>query len=244
MVFTIVATIGSLILFAKPWNISSYMVNKIFDAVYLSTVTAFTASVITTLVGVPIGYIFARTSFIGKSFIEALTLIAFAMPPVAVGVSILALLRGPGYFIEEVIGILFTKKGIVVAQVAVSLPIVIRVAKSGFELVDIRLEHVARTLGLSPSAVFLRVSIPLAKKSIYAAFLLAFMRSLGEFGATVVVAGAIEGKTEVIPIALYLAIERGEINLAAALAIVSAIIAIMIVMFLEILEKREYRWMY
>jgi molybdate transport system permease protein len=173
-------------------------------AVGLSLATATAAALLALAAAIPAAYGLARHRFRGSGAIDVLLDVPIVLSPVALGVSLLLLLRsGPGQWVEEhLVRFVFEVPGIVLAQFTVALALSIRVLKATFEGVDVRYEQVARFLGCTAWRAFRKVSLPLARRGILAAFILAWARSIGEFGATVTLAGAVPGKTETIPVAI------------------------------------------
>lgn len=183
-------------------------------------IVAFTAGVaaLSTLLilpfGVLIAWLLARYRFPGKSVVETLLALPLVMPPVATGLILLKLLgrRGPiGGPLHEELGldIVFTWQGVVAAMAVMSFPLLVRTAQVAFERVDPLLEKSARTLGAGRLRVFFRVTLPLASGGVAGGTLLAFARALGEFGATVLVAGNIPGRTTTLPVAIYNLVQLG-----------------------------------
>jgi molybdate transport system permease protein len=156
----------------------------------------------------------ARRDFPGKSLVETVVALPLVLPPTAVGYLLLALLARRGPLGEDALGfdpgILFTWKGAVLAAAVVSAPLVVRTARVAFEGVDPRLVRMARTLGMSAPEAFLRVTLPLAGRGLLAALFLGFGRAVGEFGATVIVAGNIPGRTQTIALAIFEGIQLGD----------------------------------
>lgn len=179
--------------------------------------------------GVFVAWILARRSFRGRTAVETLLTLPLVLPPVATGLILLVLLsrRGPlGRPLSAAgIDIVFTWKAVVIAMAMMGLPLLIRTARAGFEQVNRRYEEVAATLGASPLRIFVTISLPLAWPSVIAGAVLAFARALGEFGATMVVAGSIPGGTRTLAVAIYSYAETGHDRAAAALIVVSAVIA-------------------
>ena len=179
--------------------------------------------------GVFVAWILARRSFRGRTAVETLLTLPLVLPPVATGLLLLVLLsrRGPlGRPLSAAgIDIVFTWKAVVIAMAMMGLPLLIRTARAGFEQVNRRYEEVAATLGASPLRIFVTISLPLAWPSVIAGAVLAFARALGEFGATMVVAGSIPGGTRTLAVAIYSYAETGHDRAAAALIVVSAVIA-------------------
>lgn len=198
----------------------------------LLQVTLFTLGValLSTLVilppGIALGWLLARRRWPGKAVVETLVALPLVIPPVATGLVLLKLFgrRGPlGVFFQQVFGleIVFTWKAVVVATAAMSLPLLVRSARVAFEEVPERLEHVARTLGAGPWRTFFAVSLPLARRGLAAGTVLAFARALGEFGATVMVAGMIPGETVTLALGIYHEVQMGNDEAALVLLGVS-----------------------
>lgn len=179
-----------------------------WTALRLSFQVASCAALAGLVPAVAIGYGLARTRFVGKWLIEAALNLPLVLPPVVTGYLLLIILapRGPiGAFLQSVLGvkIVFTWWAAALASMVMGFPLMVRTIRLAFQAVDPRLELAARTLGASPMAAFFTVSVPLARRGILAGLVLAFARSLGEFGATIMVAGNIEGQTRTIPLAVY-----------------------------------------
>ena len=179
--------------------------------------------------GVVLAWLLARRKFPGRALVETLVSLPLVMPPVATGLILLILLsrRGRiGSVLERLgIEIVFTWKAVVLAMAVMGLPLLVRTARAGFEQVNARYERVAATLGASPARIFLTISLPLAWPSVLAGAVLAFARALGEFGATIIVAGNIPGATRTLAVAIYGYAETGQDSLALALVLVSVAIA-------------------
>ncbi len=199
------------------------------------SITAFTIACAigaTTLMFVPglgVAWLLARHRFVGRTALETLVSLPLVMPPVATGLLLLLLLsrRGPlGPLLERFdIQIVFTWKAVVLAMGFIGLPMLVRTARAGFENVDRRYEQVAATLGASPFRSFMTISLPLAWPSVVAGAMLGFARAVGEFGATIVVAGSIPGVTRTLAVAIYGYTETGQDAKALELLAVSATIA-------------------
>jgi molybdate transport system permease protein len=179
--------------------------------------------------GVVIAWLLARRSFPGRAVVETIVSLPLVMPPVATGLILLKLLgrRGPiGRVVERLgIDVVFTWKAVVLAMALMGLPLLVRTALAGFEQVNARYERVAATLGASPARIFLTISLPLAWPSVLAGSVLAFARALGEFGATIVVAGSIPGATRTLAVAIYGYTETGRDRDAIVLLLISVTIA-------------------
>jgi len=179
--------------------------------------------------GVVLAWLLARRKFPGRALVETFVSLPLVMPPVATGLILLMILsrRGSiGGILERLgIEIVFTWKAVVLAMAIMGLPLLVRTARAGFEQVNVRYERVAATLGASPARIFLTISLPLAWPSVLAGAVLAFARALGEFGATIIVAGSIPGATRTLAVAIYGYAETGQDSLALALLLVSVAIA-------------------
>jgi molybdate transport system permease protein len=200
----------------------------------------------TTLLVVPLGtlcgLILARRSFRGRSLLETILTLPLVLPPTAVGYLLLRLLARHGPLGPAQLGfdldLLLTWKGAVVASAIMALPLVVRTARVAFEEVDPRLEAIARTLGLTPRATFFAVSLPLARRGLLAAAILGFSRALGEFGATVVVAGNIPGRTQTLALAIFSDLQAGDDARAMLLVGVTVALAFVAVWTVERLVHR------
>jgi molybdate transport system permease protein len=179
--------------------------------------------------GVVLAWLLARRKVPGRAVIETFVSLPLVMPPVATGLILLVLLsrRGRiGSVLERMgIEIVFTWRAVVLAMAVMGLPLLVRTARAGFEQVNTRYESVAATLGASPARIFLTISLPLAWPSVLAGAVLAFARALGEFGATIVVAGNIPGATRTLAVAIYGYTETGQDSLAFTLLLVSVSVA-------------------
>jgi molybdate transport system permease protein len=180
--------------------------------------------------GVALAWLLARKEWPGKSLVETLVALPLVMPPVATGLILLNLLgrRGPlGILLQDVFGteIVFTWKAVVAAMAVMSFPFLVRTVRLAFEEINPRLEQVARTLGASRLRVFTTITLPLATRGIIAGAVWAVARAIGEFGATVLVAGNIPGRTTTISVQIYSDIQLGDDGHAYQLLGVSAVLA-------------------
>ncbi len=180
--------------------------------------------------GIALAWLLARRRWPGKSLVETLVTLPLVLPPVATGLILLRLLgrRGPlGAWVERWLGveIVFTWRAVVIATAVMSFPLFVRAARVAFEEVPVRLEQVARTLGRGRLGVFFSVTLPLASRGLLGGAVLAFARALGEFGATVMVAGNIPGKTATLSLSIYQLVQLGKDDAALRLLLVSVVIA-------------------
>ena len=180
-------------------------------------------------VGLVLAWTLARGRFRGRVLLDTIVSLPLVMPPVATGFILLMLFapRGPiGGVLERAgIEVVFTWKAVVLAMSVMGLPLFVRTARAGFEQVDRRYESVAATLGAPPRRVFFTISLPLAAPAVIAATVLAFARALGEFGATIMIAGSIPGATRTLSVAIYSFAETGRDREAIVLLAISAAIA-------------------
>src|SRR5215213_2171368 len=179
--------------------------------------------------GLGVAWLLARRRFPGKSLVETVVALPLVMPPVATGLLLLKLLgrRGPlGRLLGRVdLDVVFTWRGVVVAMAVMSFPLLVRGARVAFEEVNPRLEQIARTLGASDARVFLTITLPLAARGVLGGALLAFARALGEFGATILVAGNIPGKTQTLSLSIYNLVQLGRDAEAFRLLGVAVVVA-------------------
>jgi len=201
-----------------------------WEIVWFSARAALFATLLILPAGISFAWLLARKKWWGKSVIETVLTLPLVLPPVATGLILLRLLgrRGflGGWFYETFhLDVVFTWRAVVVAMAVMSFPLLVRTARVAFEEVDRRLEQVAYSLGSPPWKVFATVTLPLARRGIIAGMLLAFARALGEFGATIIVAGNIPGKTQTLSVAIYQFIQLGQDRTAFHLILFSVALA-------------------
>ncbi len=215
---------------------------EVLFAVRLSVLTSSISATAALLTSIPLAYVLSRSNFRGKTLIEAFLLLPFALPPIALGTALLIFFSNSylGKFLDYAIGIVFSTPGLIIAQYAVILPMVIRILKTSFDSIDMRYESVARTLGYSIPGVILRIILPMSKRGLLTGFILGFTRAMGEFGASIMLAGATRFKTETIPIAIYLAMSSGDIYLAVAIVVISVVVSY--IALIAMMKIGEDRW--
>jgi len=207
-------------------------------AIRLSLLTSAATLLIVIAFAVPVGYALSRYRFPGSAVLDAIVDLPIVLPPVVAGVSLLIFFRTPlGRFIESVPGLQFvyTVKGIILCQCFLSASLGIRTAKSAFDAVDPRLEGLALTLGCTRGQAFRLVALPLARRGLVAAAILAWARAIGIFGPLIVFVGAVRMKTEVMPTTVYLELSVGRIEPALAVALILLAIALAALTFLHAL---------
>ncbi len=209
---------------------------------WLSLRVAVISTVIALAAGLWVAYILANREFRGKAVVDAAVTLPLVLPPTVLGYYLLVLLgrASPlGKIWEKFFGspLVFTWKAAVVAALFHSVPLLVKSSRAALESIDRSCERAARTLGASEWKLFWRVTLPLAQRSILAAAALAFARSLGEFGATLMIAGNIPGSTQTMAVAIYDALESGHSMLALLLVLVISAIALAILSFTTRLES-------
>jgi molybdate transport system permease protein len=205
-----------------------------FSPLVLSLWVSTLATSIIALLGTLIAYALARKRFFGRTMLDAFTTLPMILPPTVTGYYLIILLGKNGIIgnrIYKLTGwtIMFTWQAAVIAATVVAIPIMIKSAKVAIESVDIEYEKAAFTLGKSEIETFFLVTLPLAKKGLIAGLVLSFARALGEFGATIMVAGNIPGKTSTMPLAIYSAFQSGEDQLATTLVIILTAVSIAVI---------------
>ncbi|HEX8286689.1 MAG TPA: molybdate ABC transporter permease subunit [Pyrinomonadaceae bacterium] len=203
----------------------------IWESLKLSLLVVGCATVIVGIVGLIFAFLFAKYEFRGKELLDAVLTMPLVLPPTVTGYYLIVLLgrRGLiGGYIYDLTGwtIVFTWQGAVVAAVIVSLPLMIKAARASIESVNPDYEIASYTLGKSKIETFLKITLPLAKRGIFAGLVLSFARALGEFGATLMIAGNIPGKTQTMPLAIYEAVASGDEQKAQILAVILTVISI------------------
>ena len=212
-------------------------------ALLISLKVSLAATIVVLPPGIALGLLFARRQFPGKSIVETLAYLPLVLPPTAVGYLLLSLLARNGPLGVKALGfdldLLFTWKGAVAASSLMALPLVARTARIAFEGVSPRLEAMGRTLGMSPLRVLREITLPLAKRGLLAAGVLGFSRALGEFGATVIVAGNIPGKTQTLALAIFNDIQIGRDDEARLLVGITALLAFIAIWISEMLQRKR-----
>jgi molybdate transport system permease protein len=194
---------------------------------------------------VALAYVMARSAFPGRDFIGALLSLPLVLPPTAIGLVLLRLFGARGPLGRDTLGFdlgfLLTWRGAVAACSVMALPLVVRTARIAFEGVDPRLEAMARTLGHGALATFVRFTLPLAARGLTAAAILGFTRAVGEFGATVMIAGNIPGRTRTLASGIYAAQQAGRDDEATALVIVAILVGFVAIFASERLTRPRGR---
>ena len=206
-----------------------------WSALSLSLQVAGWATALNLVLGIGVGYLLARTRFVGRDLLDTLLTLPMVMPPTVLGYYLLVLLGRNGWigrWLQDSFGIhlIFTLKGAVIAATIVAFPLVFKPARAAFEAIDRQVEEAGRVLGISEIGIFLRITLPLAWRGILAGVLLAFARALGEFGATLMVAGSIPGKTQTLSIAVYEAVQAGQDDIANTLVLITSLVCVVVLL--------------
>lgn len=201
---------------------------ELMQVVLFSVGMAALATVVMLPPGIALAWILVRRPFPGRTVLETLISLPLVLPPVATGLILLRLFGRRGlvgrWFDQLGIEVIFTWKAVVLAMAVMGLPLLVRAARSGFEQVDRRYERIAATLGANPVRVFLTISLPLARRGVMAGAVLGFSRALGEFGATVMIAGTLPG-TRTLSTSIYAYTQTGQDASATVLLVAAALVA-------------------
>ena len=211
---------------------------------WLSLRVAALATLVSLFFGLWMAYMLANRKFRGKELLDAIVMLPLVLPPTVLGYYLLVVLgrSSPiGHLYEWIFGtpLVFTWQAAVVASTFHAIPLLVKSARAAFETVDRSYEKAARNLGASEWRVFWRVTMPLSRRPVLAASVLAFARALGDFGATLMIAGDIPGKTQTASIAIYDAVEGGDTVVARVLVLVLSVVAIAIVYASNRLQQRQ-----
>ena len=192
------------------------------------------ATLLATVAGSAAAYCLSRWRWPGRDLLDAILTLPLVLPPTVLGYYLLVLLGRRGVLGERLadigIELVFTWQGAVIAASVVAFPLVFKSARAAFENVDSQLENAARVLGVCEAGVFFRVTLPLAARGIVAGVLLAFARALGEFGATLMIAGNLPGRTQTLSVAIYEAVQAGDDATANFLVLVTSITCIVVLL--------------
>ena len=204
-------------------------------AVKLSLFTATLSSILALVVSLPVAYLFSRYSFPGKDLFDTLLDLPVVLSPIALGAMLLIMFNTPfGRHLTQWFGpFVFEVKGIILAQFFVVLGLALRLVKATFDGIDVEYENLARTLGYNKMLVFVKVLLPMSAKGLIAAFLLVWGRAIGEFGATITLAGATTMKTETIPVAIYLSFESADVSSAIIYITILIVLSLTILFFVR-----------
>ncbi|WP_246612586.1 ABC transporter permease [Paractinoplanes bogorensis] len=230
LAFLILPLAGLLI--RAPWSTLPERLTEpgILTALRLSLITASLATVVCLVLGVPLAWVLARLEFPGRRFVRALVTVPLVLPPVVGGVALLLVFgrRGlVGEWLDQTFGVSlpFTTTGVVVAEAFVAMPFLVIAVEGALRGADARYEEAAATLGATRWTAFRRVTLPLIAPGIAAGAVLCWARALGEFGATITFAGNFPGRTQTMPLAVYLALEQ-DVDAAIVLSLILLVVSV------------------
>lgn len=213
----------------------------VLDALFLSFITASISTLIVICFGTPVAYINARCRYPGKKIIDTITDIPVVLPPAVAGLALLMAFGRRGLIGQYLsllgIEVAFTTIAVIMAQVFVASPFYIRQARTSFAGINRVYEHAARTLGATPFRTFFSVTIPLAIAGITSGLVMTFARALGEFGATIMFAGNLQGKTQTMPLAIYGALQ-GDMDASLALSVILVIVSFVVIIVVKVLTGK------
>lgn len=222
---------------AKWWD--ALTTREIRCSIYLSLVTCSATALLSLLVAVPVGYLLSRGRFPGKSVVDAALDIPIVLPPMVIGLCLLILFQTPlGDAIERAVPFTYTVYGVVLAQFVIGAAFAIRTMHGTFDHLSSRPEDVAMTLGCSRGQAFWLVTLPAARKGMFAAASVAWARSLGEFGPILVFAGATRMKTEVLPTTVWLELSVGNLEAAVAVSLLMVALAMLVLVAVRLMGEQ------
>lgn len=217
MVLFLLIPLGTL-LWRAGWTADTFYNTTVLSALWLSMMTASITTVIAVIIGTPVAYMLARSESWGVKVLDVLIDVPIVLPPAVAGIALL-MTFGRNGTVGSLFGwqLPFTTAAVIVAQTFVATPLYIRAAKTGFAEVSRRLEQISATLGESAFGTFRRVTLPLARRALLGGAILTWARALGEFGATILFAGNLPGRTQTMPLAIYAALQT-DLQVALTLA--------------------------
>jgi molybdate transport system permease protein len=228
-------------LYRAPWATLPQRLTEpgVLTALRLSLLTATLATLVSLVLGVPLAWVLARTSFPGRKVVRALVTVPLVLPPVVGGVALLLVFGRAGLlggWLDDTFGITlpFTTTGVVVAEAFVAMPFLVISVEGALRGADARYEEAAATLGASRWTAFRRVTLPLVAPGVAAGAVLCWARALGEFGATITFAGNFPGRTQTMPLAVYLALEQ---DLDAAIVLSLVLLAVSVTVLVALRER-------
>jgi molybdate transport system permease protein len=233
----------SLILHISPdLFIAALSSRAIIQTILLSFYTGGIATVLVVIIGTPVAYLNTRRNYPGQGFVESVLDLPIVLPPAVAGIALLFTFGRNGLIgsgLDDLgIRVIFTPLAIILAQMFVAGPLYIRQARSAFLSVPSGLEMAGRTLGGSPIQVFLKITLPLARYGLYSGAVLCFARSIGEFGATIMVAGNLPGLTQTMPLAIY-SLMQNDMNGAISIALILVILSFIVLVVVRYLTRME-----
>ncbi len=242
VVFFMVAVLISVISYINWEKFPNiFFSDEILFAIKLSLLTATISSILSMIVAVPVAFALSRFRFSGKDIIDTLIDIPIILSPIAMGAVLLIFFNNTNFggFIEKnIIQFTFEAPGIILAQFVVVFALAVRLLKSTFDSIDIRLENVIRTLGANKKQSIFYVTLPMARHGLIAAFVLTWARAIGEFGATLTLAGASTMKTETLPIAIHLSFAKADVQQALIVVLILLALAAVVLYTVRKLTRK------
>ena len=242
IVFIVISTILlGLVLYSPLPVLAASLANpEIQFAIMLSLVTSFLSTIICVAIAIPVAYALARYQFFGKRVTTLVLTIPLTLPPLVAGIALLLFFGTTpwGKALENAgFGVIFTPLGIIVAEVFVNLPYMIRILRSTYSTINPRYEYVAKTLGCTDLGTFFQITLPMSRNGLVTGSVITWSKAMGEFGAVLMLAGATTMRTETLPIALYLNISAGDLNLAVAAATILILISLVTLCIVEYFDR-------
>jgi len=239
--FVISATLLGLIFYSPlPVLFQSLTNPEIQFAIMLSLITSVISTILCIVLAIPVAYALARYEFFGKRVVTLALTLPLTLPPLVAGIALLLFFGTTpwGKALENAgFGVIFTPLGIIVAEVFVNIPYMIRILRSAFFSINPRYEYVAKTLGCTDTGAFFQVALPMARHGLLAGAVITWSKAMGEFGAVLMLAGATTMRTETLPIALYLNISAGNLDLAVAAATILILISLITLCAVEYFDR-------
>jgi molybdate transport system permease protein len=234
--------LGALFLVVPPGELVAHLASAMaLRALWLTIRTTLLATLLAVVLGTPLAYLLARRAFRGREALDTLVDLPITIPPVVAGVALLLAFGRRGLLGQslELVGLSlpFTTLAVVMAQLFIASPFYVKAARAGFESVDPRLEDAARTLGASPWRVFWTISAPLARPALLSGIVLAWARALSEFGATMMFAGNLPGRTQTLTLAVMTALET-DLETAVAVSALALLLALVALLWAKWLAGR------
>jgi molybdate transport system permease protein len=236
----LLALLGALAAYTTPHHLWDALGSReIRFSIGLSLISCTTAALLAVLLAVPVGYLLARGRFPGKVVLDAMLDFPIVLPPMVVGLCLLIFFQTPaGQWIERVVPFTYTAAGVVLAQFVIGAAFAIRTMKGVFDQLSSRPEDVAMTLGCSRGQAVWLVTLPAARRGMFAAFSIAWARSLGEFGPILVFAGATPFKTEVLPTSIFLELSVGRLETAVAVSVLMVALALIVLIAVRLAGEK------
>jgi len=227
-VLFIVTVIGSVVFYASPKLIlKGIIAPETLFSIKLSLWTSVLTTVLAILMSIPAGYVLSRYQFRGKAIVEVILDLPITLPPLIIGMCLLVFFstRAGQFLQEHIITFVFSVPGIVLAQFAISASFALYALREAYDAIDPRYEDAARTLGCNKVQAFFRVTLPLIKTGIISGAVMTWTRAVGEFVPILLVCGASQGRTDILPIAIFMQFEQGDIEMAVALTIIFLVLS-------------------